>query len=120
MEAKNKVMGLDGKMYDEVNYVPTVSLSEENPDMKTGMIMDGVTTHQGTSTSAEFNKTMNEAMPKLDEKTLQRLIAYQNRKPSIREFEKIGRNDPCPCGSGKKFKNCCMRTKDWNKLIKKQ
>ena len=23
--------------------------------------------------------------------------------------EKAGRNDPCPCGSGKKFKNCCMR-----------
>jgi len=22
--------------------------------------------------------------------------------------QKIGRNDPCPCGSGKKFKNCCM------------
>jgi hypothetical protein len=22
---------------------------------------------------------------------------------------KIGRNDPCPCGSGKKFKKCCMR-----------
>lgn len=21
---------------------------------------------------------------------------------------KIGRNDPCPCGSGKKYKNCCM------------
>ena len=21
--------------------------------------------------------------------------------------EKVGRNDPCPCGSGKKFKNCC-------------
>ncbi len=23
-------------------------------------------------------------------------------------FEKIGRNDPCPCGSGKKYKNCCL------------
>ncbi len=23
---------------------------------------------------------------------------------------KIGRNDPCPCGSGKKFKQCCGRT----------
>jgi preprotein translocase subunit SecA len=23
--------------------------------------------------------------------------------------EKASRNDPCPCGSGKKFKNCCMR-----------
>lgn len=26
-----------------------------------------------------------------------------------RETEKIGRNDPCPCGSGKKYKNCCGR-----------
>lgn len=23
--------------------------------------------------------------------------------------KKIGRNDPCPCGSGKKYKNCCMK-----------
>lgn len=22
---------------------------------------------------------------------------------------KLGRNDPCPCGSGKKFKNCCLK-----------
>lgn len=22
---------------------------------------------------------------------------------------KIGRNDPCPCGSGKKYKNCCLK-----------
>lgn len=22
--------------------------------------------------------------------------------------DKVGRNDPCPCGSGKKFKNCCI------------
>lgn len=22
-------------------------------------------------------------------------------------MEKVGRNDPCPCGSGKKFKKCC-------------
>ena len=21
---------------------------------------------------------------------------------------KVGRNDPCPCGSGKKYKNCCL------------
>lgn len=29
--------------------------------------------------------------------------------------EKIGRNDPCPCKSGKKYKNCCME-KDQVKL----
>ena len=28
-------------------------------------------------------------------------------KPTSKQ--KIGRNDPCPCGSGKKFKNCCMK-----------
>jgi len=26
----------------------------------------------------------------------------------IQKPKKIGRNDPCPCGSGKKYKNCCM------------
>jgi len=28
-------------------------------------------------------------------------------KPITRDEEKIGRNDPCPCGSGKKYKKCC-------------
>jgi len=28
--------------------------------------------------------------------------------PIRKEQEKIGRNDPCPCGSGKKFKKCCF------------
>jgi SEC-C motif-containing protein len=27
--------------------------------------------------------------------------------PVKRESPKIGRNDPCPCGSGKKYKKCC-------------
>jgi SEC-C motif-containing protein len=27
--------------------------------------------------------------------------------PYVREKPKVGRNDPCPCGSGKKFKKCC-------------
>ncbi|MEO8044482.1 MAG: preprotein translocase subunit SecA [Spartobacteria bacterium] len=30
--------------------------------------------------------------------------------PVRREMPKVGRNDPCPCGSGKKYKNCCGRT----------
>lgn len=29
--------------------------------------------------------------------------------PETREAPKIGRNDPCPCGSGKKYKKCCGR-----------
>jgi preprotein translocase subunit SecA len=26
-----------------------------------------------------------------------------------RKKQKVGRNDPCPCGSGKKYKHCCMK-----------
>ena len=29
------------------------------------------------------------------------------QKPTARSSEKVGRNDPCPCGSGKKYKKCC-------------
>jgi len=31
------------------------------------------------------------------------------KKQPVVKGEKIGRNDPCPCGSGKKYKNCCGR-----------
>jgi HEAT repeat protein len=35
---------------------------------------------------------------------------YLERKPApfLRPDKPVGRNDPCPCGSGKKFKKCCM------------
>lgn len=31
------------------------------------------------------------------------------KKQPVKKGEKVGRNDPCPCGSGKKYKNCCGR-----------
>ena len=31
----------------------------------------------------------------------------RTRQPKKREATKVGRNDPCPCGSGKKYKKCC-------------
>ena len=36
---------------------------------------------------------------------VQRLMNPSN---PIQAGAKVGRNDPCPCGSGKKFKKCCM------------
>ena len=33
----------------------------------------------------------------------------QQNNTIVRTTQKIGRNDPCPCGSGKKYKNCCGR-----------
>ena len=35
----------------------------------------------------------------------------QPMQPYVRTGKKIGRNDPCPCGSGKKYKKCCGKNK---------
>lgn len=32
---------------------------------------------------------------------------HEHTPTFVREGPKIGRNDPCPCGSGKKWKKCC-------------
>ena len=32
----------------------------------------------------------------------------EDAQPYVRSGKKIGRNEPCPCGSGKKYKQCCM------------
>src|SRR6056297_3212633 len=34
---------------------------------------------------------------------------YSQPKPKNNQGQKVGRNDPCPCGSGKKYKKCCGR-----------
>jgi uncharacterized protein YecA (UPF0149 family) len=34
----------------------------------------------------------------------------RSRGPVRRAGPKIGRNDPCPCGSGLKFKRCCLHS----------
>lgn len=123
----NRVMGLDGKVYEQItpesNTEKTVS-NNKIQNVKTGTIMDGINNEleeiTDSATTLDSNNSLNKLdVSSLDAATIKRLMDYQNRKPSVREYKKIGRNDPCPCGSGKKFKNCCMNKKDWNKLIKK-
>jgi hypothetical protein len=36
-------------------------------------------------------------------------MATSARAPSGRGAPRVGRNDPCPCGSGRKYKHCCLR-----------
>ena len=37
----------------------------------------------------------------------QRLESGETQKATVIEHRRISRNDPCPCGSGVKFKKCC-------------
>ena len=42
-----------------------------------------------------------------DEETRKELYKDQRNAHTVRNTVKVGRNDPCPCGSGKKYKFCC-------------
>ena len=60
------------------------------------------------------DEQMTEQMKQFEDRVitgdqLAQLRALYNRRPAqqVRKYAKIGRNDPCPCGSGKKYKKCC-------------
>ncbi|WMX16952.1 SEC-C metal-binding domain-containing protein [Aureispira sp. CCB-E] len=36
---------------------------------------------------------------------------YSEQTPKVNNTPKIGRNAPCPCSSGKKYKKCCLKNK---------
>ena len=50
------------------------------------------------------------------------ILAQQYKKAhtqKVREYKKIGRNDPCPCGSGQKYKNCCLKSGKYEQIVDK-
>jgi preprotein translocase subunit SecA len=52
-------------------------------------------------------KDMEEHFEKMVKDTIPLLKIEVSKTPTKRIFKKPGRNDPCPCGSGKKYKKCC-------------
>ncbi len=65
-------------------------------------VQELVTSHQA-STNMGYSQPDHGAMPRAE--APQEAHAGGHR-PIVRSEAKVGRNDPCPCGSGKKYKNC--------------
>lgn len=81
--------------HDEGNLIP---LDKEDPELDAklfAMLPDAVLGLQ------EYANGVGEAMEALKSDN------YFPEPPKPRKVEKIGRNDPCPCGSGSKYKKCC-------------
>ena len=57
----------------------------------------------------ESGETEEEEAPNVGRDGPRLIMPSANVKPKA-DYSKVGRNDPCPCGSGKKFKQCCGRT----------
>jgi hypothetical protein len=93
-----------------------------NPSLTTTLDLDAVADATAVILDPDYRKLfwrMNEA--KADWlyglRSWARVLTESERQQITREYrnskivhrEKTGRNDPCPCGSGKKYKNCCSR-----------
>lgn len=88
-------------------------------NINTGMIMDAV---NDTKDLASKNDAMQAAIDNDQMKKLQVLAQrYKDaHTQKVREYKKIGRNDKCPCKSGKKYKNCCLNSGKYENIIMKK
>lgn len=63
------------------------------------------------SVQAEKKENYDEIVKEEKKTNINNISTNENgkkaKKEPIRIDKKIGRNEPCPCGSGKKYKNCC-------------
>ena len=108
VEYKREGMRLFEKMW--------LSLGEQITDVIFRMeaVEEGVVESAWVETSAT-HESFDVTQTLLEEKEADLKAADQAGKTeeppqTIRNrTEKASRNDPCPCGSGKKYKNCCMR-----------
>jgi uncharacterized protein YecA (UPF0149 family) len=72
----------------------------------TGQVLTSKETYEWIK---ELLKMKTPEMLTLDERLLCITLGVLKRKtPFVASASKVGRNDPCPCESGAKYKNCCL------------
>ncbi|MEC7966774.1 MAG: preprotein translocase subunit SecA [Actinomycetota bacterium] len=96
-------MMMTGIANDFVKYVMHVQVSGEVAAQPgEPAIADMTETKREASAGTSAAQIADASAPKVVEANQQR-----SKTPIVKpELEKVGRNDPCPCGSGKKYKNC--------------
>ena len=81
-----------------------------------GTIMDTI-----SKTPKDFENNKEALDAAIDNKKMMEAIAkYKAAHTTLVKENDIKRNDPCPCGSGKKYKNCCLNTGKYNRLVPKK
>jgi preprotein translocase subunit SecA len=119
MDHLKEGIGLRG--YGQKN--PLLEYKREGYDLFSGMI-DAVKQHtianlmriqlvqedELTRLEEERRKQREQEMAEMKRLGAAEPAAEVDRSPIQRTEDKIGRNAPCPCGSGKKYKKCCGQT----------
>lgn len=86
-------------------------------DFNVGAVMDYATyseqdlkNYEELAKNSQVTKAKTESSSKQDD-----IKTYSRHVTVVKEYESIGRNDKCPCGSGKKYKNCCLNSGKYEK-----
>ena len=82
-------------------YNVTVTTRTERRNVVSGRTSAAKEEYKDDTAAQKSGGSMPAAAPKAEKTGKQETIR--------RDLPKVGRNDPCPCGSGKKYKNCCGR-----------
>ena len=125
LQAKNPV--IEGKIKDlaEKNNMAEVEfigfLDGANSSFKEVLVLDNLTEESEIKAQLDFEKllwNMHDAKAEwlygmkeweeiFDKEKIKQIKKEYNRSKTVVKGDKIGRNDPCPCGSGLKYKKCC-------------
>ena len=98
---------LDGINDSLVNANPIETMDE---DTEVNLVYDKAKLYKNmVDAKADWLYELPQWKEIFSEEELKRLYKEQKQSGTIRKEKKIGRNDPCPCGSGKKYKKCCGR-----------
>ncbi len=95
---------MTGIALDFIKYIMHVQVAiNQQPEAAQGQQLTGVTEQKSDASPGTASKAIPDAgAPKPVEPNIPK-----SRVPIVKsDLEKVGRNDPCPCGSGKKYKHC--------------
>lgn len=82
---------------------------KNNPENTAEEILDKLLSYMQDTSGEEFAQSMHLAYQRACEDEKEPVYVYDGMDTYRRIQPKVGRNDPCPCGSGKKYKKCCGR-----------
>jgi hypothetical protein len=103
---ERNILAIIEQRYDEIKSIGARILEENQDSVEDNSAEDNILGPgwdiAGKKGGLEYNAVGNELMP------INKTTSIKQTAPS----HKTGRNDPCPCGSGKKYKKCCGASKD--------
>lgn len=94
---------LDTIKHDSIRYLSYVQVRQESPEEEEARLRQ-----QAEERAARMQYTHDEYREEGQEPEGEDAQQVAGREP-VRNLTKVGRNQPCPCGSGSKYKHCCGR-----------